>query len=108
MSRWSDRQFSETGSGWFGARMGERNFPPNIRVVGDSTKLAYSCPYIFYQCQAEYREMELLAHYETLTYHLRVSLTCLRRLGFFYIKCRTDRLLTREYRGKLVVKSVKV
>ena len=46
MSRWSDRQFSEgTGSGWFGARTGERNFPPNIRVIGDSTKLAYPlCP----------------------------------------------------------------
>jgi hypothetical protein len=47
MSRWSDRQFSETGSGWFGAPTAERNFPPNIRVVGDSTKLAYSCPCIF-------------------------------------------------------------
>jgi hypothetical protein len=43
-----------------------------------------------------------------LTYHL--SLACLRRLrvGFFYIKCRTDRLLTREYRRKLFVERVKV
>ena len=43
-----------------------------------------------------------------MTYHL--SLACLRRLrvGFFYIKCRTDRLVTREYRAKLFVERVKV
>ena len=45
MLRCSDRQFSEeTRSGWFGTRMGEWDFPPNIRVVGDSTTLAYLHP----------------------------------------------------------------
>ncbi|KAI0280774.1 hypothetical protein BGY98DRAFT_932404 [Russula aff. rugulosa BPL654] len=46
MSRWSDRQSCvRTRSGWFGAWKGERNFPLNMRDVGDSTKLAYSCTY---------------------------------------------------------------
>ena len=42
ISRWSDRQSSkELMSGMFGARTDERNFPPKIRVIGDSAKLAY-------------------------------------------------------------------
>jgi hypothetical protein len=50
MSRWSDRQpFVGIGSDWFSVGTGERNFPPNIRVIGDSTKLAYPCPWILYQ-----------------------------------------------------------
>ena len=43
MSSWSDRQFSMvTVSGWFSARTVERNFPPNMRIRGDSTDSAYS------------------------------------------------------------------
>jgi hypothetical protein len=47
VSRWSDRQ-SSVGTRvelvWRAiGRSGDRNFPPNIRVIGDSTKLAYSC-----------------------------------------------------------------
>jgi hypothetical protein len=43
MSSWSDRQSSMvTVSGWFGARTVERNFPPNMRIRGDSTDSAYS------------------------------------------------------------------
>ena len=53
MSSWSDRQFSMMAvSGWFGARTVERNFPPNMRVKGDSTDTAYSWPYIHQQFQA--------------------------------------------------------
>ena len=43
LSRWSDRQSSEgLMSGMFGVRTDKRNFPPKIRVMGDSAKLAYS------------------------------------------------------------------
>ena len=52
MSRWSDLQSSErTGPGWLEARTSERYFPPNIRVIGDPAKLAYSRPCVLYQCQ---------------------------------------------------------
>ena len=45
MSSWSDRQSSiVTVSGWFSARMVERNFPPNMRIRGDSIDSTYSCP----------------------------------------------------------------
>jgi len=41
-SRWSDRQTSVvTTSGLFDVRTNKRDFPPNIRVIGDSTNLAY-------------------------------------------------------------------
>jgi hypothetical protein len=43
MSRWSDRQSSMmTASGLSGARTVERNFPPNMRIRGDSTDSTYS------------------------------------------------------------------
>jgi hypothetical protein len=45
MLSWSDRQGSiVTMSGWPGARTVERDLPPNMREMGDSTELAYSCP----------------------------------------------------------------
>ena len=45
MLSWRDRQASiVTVSGWLGAHTVERDFPPNIREMGDSTELAYSCP----------------------------------------------------------------
>ena len=38
ISSWSGRQSSMvTLSGWFGARKIERNFPPNMRIRGNST-----------------------------------------------------------------------
>ena len=41
----SDRQSSTvTTSGWFGARRIERNLPANMREIGDSTEIAFSCP----------------------------------------------------------------
>jgi hypothetical protein len=33
-------------SGWFGTRTVERDLPPNMREMGDSTEFAYSCPSI--------------------------------------------------------------
>ena len=39
----SDRQASVvTLSGWLGARTVERDFPPNMREMGESTELSYS------------------------------------------------------------------
>jgi hypothetical protein len=47
MSSWSDCQSSmATVSGWFGARTVERNFPPNMRVRGDSTDSTYSSLFV--------------------------------------------------------------
>jgi hypothetical protein len=90
MSRWSDRQSSiETGSGWFGPRTGERNFPPKIRVIGDSANLAYPCPCILYQYPVQCREMEQLTHQAS---HL--TLSRLGRLVFFYFKYITHRMAT--------------
>ena len=41
----SDRQASVvTVSGWLGTRTVDRDLPPNIREMGDSTEPAYSCP----------------------------------------------------------------
>ena len=92
MSRWIDRQSRVvTTSGMFGVRICEQIFPPNIRVIGDSTKLAYSCPRIL-QFQVQRRRMGKLTHHETLMSHL--SLARLRRLTFFYVKCSADRLMT--------------
>src|SRR6267154_5509190 len=56
MSSWSDRQSSiETTSGWFGMRTVERNFPLNICVMGDPSKLVYFRRCIRQQCQAQCR-----------------------------------------------------
>ena len=45
MLSWSDRQPSiETVSGWLGVFTVERDRPPNMREIGDSNELAYSCP----------------------------------------------------------------
>ena len=57
MLNWSDRQSSVlTVSGWFGALTVERDLPPNMREMVDSTELAYSCPCIRQQSQAQCRE----------------------------------------------------
>lgn len=54
MSSWSDRQSSPVKeSGWFGALIVERDFPPNMRVMGD-----FACSCIHQQWQAQFRERE--------------------------------------------------
>jgi hypothetical protein len=53
MSRQSNRQSLEVMmSGWFGTRTVKQDLPPNMREMGDSTELAYSCPCICQQCRA--------------------------------------------------------
>jgi hypothetical protein len=43
MLSWIDLQASVvTVSGWLGARMVERDLPPNMRETGESIELAYS------------------------------------------------------------------
>jgi hypothetical protein len=60
MSSRSIRQFSVvTVSGWFGTRTVKRDLPPNMREVGDSTELAYSCSRIRQQRRAA---VQRLAH----------------------------------------------
>ena len=42
MSSWSDSQVSTVmESGWLGVRTVERDLPPKMLEIGDSTKLAY-------------------------------------------------------------------
>ena len=57
----SDRQPSTvTMSGLFGARKIKRDLPPNMREMGDSTELAFSCPRVecvHQQRQAQFREI---------------------------------------------------
>jgi hypothetical protein len=54
---WSNRQASIVAvSGWPGAHTVERDLPPNMREMGDSTELAYSCPCIRQQRQVQCRE----------------------------------------------------
>ena len=63
MLSWSDRQASVvTLSDWFGARAVERDLPPNMREIGDSTELAYSCPSIRQRRRARRRETKILTH----------------------------------------------
>jgi hypothetical protein len=61
-------------SGWFGARTVERDLPQNMREMGDSTELAYSCPSIRQQRQAQYRKEELAYRVVSLSY-LSLTLT---------------------------------
>ena len=54
----SDLQSSTvTTSGWFGARRIEQDLPPNMREMGDSTELAFSCPCGHQQRQAQFNEI---------------------------------------------------
>jgi hypothetical protein len=53
----SDRQASiVTLSGWFGARTVERDLPPNMHEMGESTELAYPCPSIHRNVRASGRQ----------------------------------------------------
>ena len=59
MLSFSDRQSSTLMvSGLSGARTAKRDFPPNTRVTGDSTKLACSYPCIRQDIQAQRRETD--------------------------------------------------
>ena len=40
-----------TVSGWLGLRTVDRDLPPNMREMGDSIELAYSCSYRRQQLQ---------------------------------------------------------
>jgi hypothetical protein len=54
MLSWSNRHASVvTVSGRLGARTVEQDLPPNMREMGDSAELAYSCPCMRRQRQAQ-------------------------------------------------------
>ena len=77
MLSWSDCQGSMvTVLGWLGTCTVLRDLPQNMRAMGDSTELAYSCPYIRQLSRGRRRETrDDPTHSVVLLFHFSLTLS---------------------------------